>query len=98
LEQDEEYGEGVGEQLDKIMFDLSRRPLWQAVVDAINEILDHPESARSKEHLMVTSHGGEVWRVPLRVSSERDDHSVLWSYNEEDLPTVLYVGPWPPLS
>jgi hypothetical protein len=94
----DEYGEGVNEQLDAIEFDDSRRPLWEAIVDAINEILDHPESARSKEHLIITSTGGLVWRVPLRVPSERNDHSVLWGYSKEGLPVIAYVGPWPPLS
>lgn len=95
---EDEYGDGVIEALEKIRLDDSRRPLWTAIVEAINEIFDNPESARSKEHLMITSHGAEIWRVSLWVPSERDDHSVLWGFSEEDLPIILYVGPWPPLS
>lgn len=96
--EDEEYGEGVPEQLDKIEFDPARRPLWEAVVDAINEIFDHPESARSREHLIKTTAGLDVFRVPLRVRSEPENNSVLWGYNERGNPTILNVGPWPPIS
>jgi hypothetical protein len=98
LEKDEEYGEGVAEQLDEIEFDPARRPLWEAVVDGINDIFDHPESARSREHLIKTTAGKVVFRVPLRVPSELHNYSVLWGYNEKSKPMILNVGPWPPLS
>lgn len=99
-EQEDEYGEGVAEQLDEIEKDPSRRPLWEAIVDAINVIFDTPHSARATEVMMRTSFGDDIYRVPLWVPREPENYSILWDFGHEEdgEPVILYVGPWPPLS
>lgn len=92
-----EYGEGVAEQLDAIEFDDSRRPLWNAICDALDTIFDKPDSIDARKRRLDTRNGVTAWLVPLRDTREDQNWAVLWSEVEEG-PLIVYVGPWPPIS
>jgi hypothetical protein len=93
----DEYGEGVGEQLDAIEFDDSKRQLWNVVADTINLILDNPDSREARQNPMISSTGATIWRVSLKGTGEDQNWSVMWGEIKPG-PQIVYVGPWPPLS
>lgn len=68
--------------------------LWNAVCDALDLIVDRPDSAEARREAIVTAAGRTIWMVPVRHSS-LDDVVVLWAV-ENDIEYVLYVGPMPP--
>lgn len=93
----EEYGEGVGEQLDAIEFDDSRRSLWNSICAVINTIFDKPDSIEVRKRRVDTQTGIITWLVPLRSTGEDEDWAVMWTETAQG-PMIVYVGPWPPIS
>jgi len=85
------YGEHVVPVLDKIEHDPTRRPLWNAICDAVDLICDHPDSAEARREALRLPSGATVWQVPIRCYVEDDDWVLLWFPDGEDA-VVTYVG------
>jgi hypothetical protein len=85
------YGEHVVPELDKIENDSSRRPLWNAICDAIDLVCDHPESAEARREAILLPSGVTLWQVPIRCYVEDDDWVLLWHADGDDA-VISYLG------
>lgn len=66
--------------------------LVDAVYDAIDLILDRPESAEARRGLVHSRGGRPVWIVP--VSASLHEWSVMW-WQDGSVAVFAYAGPWP---
>jgi hypothetical protein len=85
------YGPYVLPVLDKIEHDADRRPLWDAICDAIDLVCDRPESAEARREAIRLPSGATVWQVPIRCHLEDDDWVLLWQQNGDNA-VISYVG------
>ncbi len=85
------YGAEVALILDKIEFDAGRRPLWNAICDAIDLVCDQPDSAEARREALRLPSGATVWQVPIRCRVEDDDWVLLWFPDGADA-VIAYVG------
>jgi hypothetical protein len=84
------YSPQAASVLDKLEGNAVNRPLWNAVCDALDIILDDPGSAAARRVSLRTAAGTTVWKVPVR---SVDDWVVLWFPGENDEIFVAYIGP-----
>jgi hypothetical protein len=84
------YSPQAASVLGKLEGNAVNRPLWNAVCDALDIILDDPGSAAARRVSLRTAAGTTVWKVPAR---SIDDWVVLWFPGENDEIFVAYVGP-----
>jgi hypothetical protein len=75
--------------LDKLADNAADRPLWNAVCDALDVILDDPGSAQARRAALRTAVGTTVWKVPVRTV---DDWVVLWFPGDDGTVCVAYIG------
>lgn len=78
--------------LDKLEHDASRRPLWDAICDAVDLVCDHPDSAEARRDVLQTLDGRTIWQVPVRCRTEDDDWVMLWYPDGIDA-RIAYIGP-----
>lgn len=76
--------------LRQLRDDTERGELYSAIVRTIGMIRDEPGSADARKRAAATEEWGQVWVVPVR--GHDDDWMIVWTPEEPDLVTVLYVG------
>jgi hypothetical protein len=87
-----EYGELAERTLDAIEHDKERRPLWNAILDAIDLVCDHPESAQAmRERIEFPEREFGVWQVAIHCRDEDEDW-VLWWHRERNTAVIPYIG------
>jgi plasmid stabilization system protein ParE len=86
------YSRQASETLDKIEADPEASHLWNALCDALDLIIDHPDSAQARRAALRTAAGTTVWYVTVRAPRETDDWMVLWQHNEADQILIAYIG------
>lgn len=88
------YSSLVDSALDKIEYDPSRRPLWNAICDAIDLVCDQPDSADARREQVRTPTGLILWQVPVWCRAEDDDWVLLWHRDDDARSAVIvYIGP-----
>lgn len=86
------YGVDVAATLDKIESDPGRRPLWNAICDAIDLVCEHPDSAQARrEAVRIVGTDATLWQVRIR-RVEDDDWVMLWFPDGLDA-SIEYIGP-----
>lgn len=66
----------------------SERRLYEAVLDVIDLICDHPDSAAARRRQLRDSQGGVVWSVAVRGA---DGWVVLW-WPDGDEAYIAFIG------
>ncbi|SDT68507.1 hypothetical protein [Actinoplanes derwentensis] len=89
------YGIGVDSVLDEIENDDSRSRLYNRIVEKLNFVCDHPDSAQARQHAIRLESQNTIWLVTVREPSETEDWGILWTPEGGDA-LFLYIGPWPP--
>lgn len=85
------YDPEVSLNLDKIESDPTRRPLWNAICDAIDLVCDRPDSAEARREALRLPSGATVWQVPIRCRLDDDDWVLLWFPDGPDA-VIAYIG------
>lgn len=89
------YRPQVVQILDEIEEDPDRRPLWNAICDAIDLVCDRPTSEDAKrEAVRHVFDIDAVWQVPIRCYIEDENWVMLWYPDGKDA-VILYIGPRP---
>lgn len=86
------YSRQANETLDKIEADPEATALWNALCDALDLIIDHPDSAQARRAGLRTAAGTTVWHVTVRAPRETDDWSILWHHNDAGQILIAYIG------
>ncbi|MGH3504798.1 MAG: hypothetical protein ACRDQA_28470 [Nocardioidaceae bacterium] len=86
------YSRQAGEALDKIEADPEATALWNALCDALDLIIDYPDSAQARRASLRTSTGTTVWHVTVRAPREADDWAVLWQRGPSGQILIAYIG------
>lgn len=86
------YSRQASEALDKIEASPERVELWDALCDALDLIIDHPDSAQARREALRTATGMTVWRVTVRVPRDSDDWAVLWHHDDVGRILIAYIG------
>jgi hypothetical protein len=94
LSLDPDYSERAEQFLDEIEKDPDRRPLWDAVCDAIDLVCDQPGSKQARRESIRHVFDRTVWEVAIRCPAEDDNHVLIW-YPDGANAVILYIGPRP---
>jgi hypothetical protein len=86
------YSRQASEALDTIETDPRATALWNALCDALDLIIDHPDSAQARRAALRTAAGSTVWHVSIRTPQESDDWAILWQRNDAGQILIAYVG------
>ncbi len=81
------YSDQAINALDSVEVSGDQR-MWNAVLDVIDLICDHSESAEARREQLRGKDGTVVWKVPVRTD---DDWVVLW-WPDGDLAYIPYIG------
>jgi hypothetical protein len=88
-----EYSDDAREALDRLENEVPDR-LWNAICDAIELIVDHPDSREARAEELRGHDEKAVWKVDIFDGS--DDWAILWHPNESGLVVIAWIGLWPP--
>lgn len=87
------YEEQASAALDRLEAQASDR-LWDKVRDAIDTIIDQPESRGARAEEPRGRDAKAVWKVDV---FDRDgDWAILWHHNDDGLVVIAWIGLWPP--
>jgi hypothetical protein len=86
------YSRQAYDALDRIESDPESASLWNALCDALDVIIEQPNSAAARRDALRTSIGTTVWRVSVRAPRETDDWMVLWHRDDAGRVLIAYVG------
>jgi hypothetical protein len=79
--------------LDRLQADASDR-LWERICDAIDMIIDRPDSREARAEELRGRDDKAVWKVD---AFDRDgDWAILWHLDNEGLVVIAWLGLWPP--
>jgi hypothetical protein len=84
------FSEHANAALHKIEHDRSRRPLWNAICDAVDLICERPDSAEARLEAVRLPSGLTIWQIPIRCRVE-DDWVLLWHRDGDDA-VIHYIG------
>lgn len=86
------YAHQADETLDRLEADPAATALWNAVCDALDLIIDHPDSAPARREALRTTAGTTVWHVPVHAPREADDWAILWHRTDAGQILIAYIG------
>ncbi len=86
------YEAEVQHVLDKLEADAGDR-LWNRICDAIDLIVDHPDSRQARGEELRGREGKAVWKVD--VFDGTDDWAILWHHDSGRV-VIAWIGLWPP--
>lgn len=86
------YSGQAADALDKVEADPGAVELWNALCDALDLIIDHPDSAPARRDALRTTAGTTVWRGTVRVPRETDDWAILWHHDETGRILIAFIG------
>lgn len=86
------YSRQASDALDRFEADADATALWNALCDALDLIIDHPDGAEARRVALRTATGSTVWRVPMRVPREAGDWAILGHRDDAGQILIAYVG------
>lgn len=86
------YSPQAAQTLDGLEADPGSVDLWNALCDALDLIIDHPDSAPARRTALKTTAGTTVWHVSVRVPREADDWAILWHQDDTGQILIAYIG------
>jgi hypothetical protein len=87
------YSHDAARALDLLHADASDT-LWERLCDAIDTIVDHPESREARAEELRGRGGKAVWKVDV---FDGDEHwAMLWHHDTHDRVVIAWIGRWPP--
>jgi hypothetical protein len=69
--------------------------LWGRLCDAIDLIIDHPDSREARGEELRGREGKAVWKVD--VFDGTDDWAILWHRDSSGVVVIAWIGSWPPV-
>ena len=71
-----------------------RDRLWERLCDAIDLIVDRPDSREARAEELRGREGKAVWKVD--VFDRTDDWAILWHRDPAGAVVIAWIGLWPP--
>lgn len=84
-------------EAERVLDELRERAtdrLWERFCDAIDVIVDHPDSREARGEELRGREGKAVWKVDVFDGS--DDWAILWHRDDEGGVVIAWIGLWPP--
>jgi len=87
------YEGEAADTIDRLHADASDSP-WTKLCDAVDTIVDHPDSRDARAEELRGRGGKAVWKV--NVFDGREHWALLWHYDAGRTVVIAWVGRWPP--
>jgi hypothetical protein len=87
------YEREAAATLDRLRAEASDR-LWGKICDALDTIIDRPDSRDARAEELRGRDGKAVWKVD--VFDRAGDYALLWHHDEHGVIVIAWIGLWPP--